>query len=419
MLTNGHIEIIVDHPEVPAGIGGASLNRNTRRHWLGFGARSIGAAVIASAIPRSVWAGGASRTLVSIQLVGGADTNNLVVPMDSGAYADYAAGRGSLALPQSLLLPIFSKRQNGAFGMPQHAAEIVDLYTQGSLAVVANVGEIPRPLTKASLALDAQAVASDVFTPSGNGKMLYLPGGYLAPAWSPALLGRSESDVTRDAFTFDNGVSLVASAHSIAGRRGNNAALTGAVGAMALRTAFPDTGIGRQLSYAARLALAGADAGHGTQIVTVTQGGYAFAGNDSGPRTLDLFRDLSQALAAFYRATFELGIAANTTAFTWSEYGRALRPNSSNAPAPGWGSHHLVVGASVAGGEIYGSFPSLRLGGPDDSNGRGVIIPSVSQIQFAATHGKWLGVSPSELPSRLPGLASFPTPDLGFYGSVA
>src|SRR6185437_6802151 len=132
-----------------------------------------------------------------------------------------------------------------------------------------------------------------------------------------------------------------------------------------------------------------------------------------------LFQELSQAVAAFYKATFELGMGGNTTLFTWSEYGRTLRPGAAPSAAAGWGSHHIVVGASVVGGEIYGRFPSLRLGSDDDATGNGTLIPSSSETQYAATHGKWLGVSPGELPSRLPGLNQFAPADLGFYGSVA
>src|SRR6185437_211064 len=183
---------------------------------------------------------------------------------------------------QSLLLPIHSNRQNGNFGMPQHAAELANLYGQGVLAVVANVGQMPRPLTKIQLAMNPGAVAPEVSEHSGNGKMLYLPGGALAPDWAASILGFEGDSAGKQAFTFNNGVSLAAEGQAVAGPRHNNAALTGALGAASLRTAFPATGIGQELAFAVRLAAAGRDAGHRMQIITCTLGGFGAGSKDFG-----------------------------------------------------------------------------------------------------------------------------------------
>jgi uncharacterized protein (DUF1501 family) len=56
------------------------------------------------------------------------------------------------------------------------------------------------------------------------------------------------------------------------------------------------------------------------------------------------------------------------------------------------------------------------LGGPDDANNRGVLIPTSSLDQYGATMAKWFGVSAAAMPQVFPNLANFATADLGFLG---
>lgn len=68
------------------------------------------------------------------------------------------------------------------------------------------------------------------------------------------------------------------------------------------------------------------------------------------------------------------------------------------------------------GGKFYGQFPSLALGGNDDANTRGTLIPTTSIAQYAATMATWFGVDPANLQTVIPNIGNFQAQNLGFLG---
>ncbi len=91
------------------------------------------------------------KALVCLFMQGGNDSHNWVVPMDADSYNSYASVRGSLAVPFNKLLPLSTPGQGAGreFGMPQELAPLRQRYESGQCAVVANVGTLLRPTTKA------------------------------------------------------------------------------------------------------------------------------------------------------------------------------------------------------------------------------------------------------------------------------
>ncbi len=127
---------------------------------------------------------------------------------------------------------------------------------------------------------------------------------------------------------------------------------------------------------------------------------------------------LGNAMAAFNKAMNDLGLGGNVTTFTQSDFGRTLQPNTSNGTDHAWGNNHLIMGGAVQSG-TYGTYPTLQLGGPDDSgvndwDSQGRWIPSTSVDQYAATLLRWWGLSDGQLGSVLPNLANFGSSNLGF-----
>ena len=102
------------------------------------------------------------------------------------------------------------------------------------------------------------------------------------------------------------------------------------------------------------------------------------------------------------------------TTFTASEFGRTLNPSGSDGSDHAWGSHHFVIGSAVNGGKIYGQFPLLAPGGPNDANTRGTLIPSTAVDQYGATLAQWFGVPAANLPAVFPNIANFATNNLAF-----
>ncbi len=75
-----------------------------------------------------------------------------------------------------------------------------------------------------------------------------------------------------------------------------------------------------------------------------------------------------------------------------------------------------MLGGAVQGGQIYGTFPTFELGGPDDTDIRGRWIPSTAIDQYGATLCSWFGIPDSALPTIFPNFSNFGSRKLGFLG---
>ncbi|HEX4900866.1 MAG TPA: DUF1501 domain-containing protein [Pyrinomonadaceae bacterium] len=187
----------------------------------------------------------------------------------------------------------------------------------------------------------------------------------------------------------------------------------------------PSTSISRQLLQVARLIKASTDPATGInmkrQIFFCQIGGFDTHSNQRVNGQDLLLLQLSQAMNAFYQATVELGVQNNVTTFTLSDFSRTLQPAGTGAAVGSdhaWGNHHLVMGGAVLGNRLYGTFPTIQLNGPDDtdsgSGARGRWIPTTSVEQYAATLATWYGLSTSDLAAVFPLIGRFSSPNLGF-----
>jgi uncharacterized protein (DUF1501 family) len=412
------------------------------------------------------------RALVCVFLFGGNDSNNTIIPTDDTNIQAYNSIRGALALTGTDLTPnVYDAVTNAPYAFHAKLPEVASLFSSKELAVVANVGSLVQPLTRAqyiaaqtplpvnlfshadqqlqwqsSIAqgnsstgwggrvadyIESQNINSSKFPTffSVAGNALLGTGAQtqpvaLAPGASLQLSGfnttaASQARMTAltNLLTLDTGVSLVQAANdtmanSIADATSLSAALAKAT---ALKTVFPKTTIGAQLQQVAQIIQVQADLGMSRQIFFCSLGGFDTHTAEISTHNI-LYPELSPALAAFYDATQELNMAQNVTTFTESDFSRTFQPTSGNGSDHAWGSHHLVLGGAVQGGQIYGKFPTFQLGGPDDTDTRGRWIPTTAIDQYGATLSSWFGIPDSALATVFPNFANFGSQKLKFLG---
>lgn len=192
-----------------------------------------------------------------------------------------------------------------------------------------------------------------------------------------------------------------------------------------LTTTFPNTSLSRQLLQIARLIKASTDPNAGInmkrQVFFAQIGGFdTHSAQLTGQATL--LQQLSQGINAFFNATVELGLSDKVTLFTMADFGRTLQPSGTGTAQVGsdhgWGNHHLIAGGAVQGHTLYGTYPTLALGGPNDTDSggsaRGRWIPTTSVEQYAATLATWYGLSSADLTAVFPLIGRFASPNLGF-----
>jgi uncharacterized protein (DUF1501 family) len=228
--------------------------------------------------------------------------------------------------------------------------------------------------------------------------------------------------------TFDNNFKLIKAASDV---RSSSIQTDSALSSVnpVLNTPFPNpsTSISRQLLQVARLIKASTDPTAGInmkrQIFFVQIGGF-----DTHSQQLNgqgsLLQQVSQAISAFFAATVELGLSDKITLFTMSDFSRTLQPSGTGAAQVGsdhaWGNHQFIVGGAVQGHTLYGTYPNITPGGPDDTDGgsspRGRWIPTTSIEQYAATLASWYGLSSADLSAVFPLISHFSSSNLGFMG---
>lgn len=150
-----------------------------------------------------------------------------------------------------------------------------------------------------------------------------------------------------------------------------------------LRTEFPRGEFGNAVRTASRVLAGGA----GVAALRLTLNGFDKHQNQPGQHA-NLLRQLGEGLAALKSALVELQRWDGTLILTYAEFGRRPQENQSNGTDHGTANAHFALGGRVRGG-LYGAPPALdRL----DGNGN---LPFAVDFRslYATVLERWWGVA--------------------------
>jgi len=356
--------------------------------------------------------------LVVLQLTGGNDFINTIVPYSNPHYYD---ARKKIVVPEDQVLPI-----DDNIGFHQNMAPIKELYDQGSVAIIQGIGypnssrshfraldiwHTCEPdtvgtegwLGKAITALDPhqENVLTGVNFGRGLPRALSSPGvpvtsvgdldnyGLMTPIENKA--ERSEAlKIFKSMYAPAIGNGPVMDYLS---QTGQNLL----IGADMLKVApinytseieYGNNQIAKGLRDVARVHLANL----GTQIFFVSQGGYDTHSTQTPVQPV-LIEDLSKAINDFFQDLRNHNASKNVTMLVYTEFGRRMRDNGSGTDH-GSGGGAFIIGDSIQGG-LYSEYPRLE---PENwENGEDL----EHTIDFRGVYGtlleQWMNIEPSEI----------------------
>ncbi len=340
-----------------------------------------------------------ARVLVVVQLDGGNDALNTVVPF---ADPNYEALRPKLKIAKKDVVKL-----SDTVGLHPALRPLEKLLQAGHLAVMPGVG-YPNPNRShfESMAIwhTAQFDAEEFKSNGWVGRALDPSAGtscMIGGAVPVALRGRksvavslaSEKDVLfsdpaiakqsigapspNDLISFVRRQAL--DAHAAADKLGG---LSGAFDA----GKYPPPGLADRLRLVARLIKSDL----GARVFYTTQSGYDTHASQLFTHA-NLLSEFSGALAAFFHDLMSAKLADRVALLAFSEFGRTIKENGSVGTDHGTAGAVLLAGHGVIGG-LAGTMPSLT----DLAGGEPVMTTDFRQV-YAATLVDWLGL-PAEAP---------------------
>ena len=342
------------------------------------------------------------RILILVELKGGNDSLNTVIPYANPIYAQL---RPSIGIKPEEIIRIDSQQ-----GLHPSLAALVPVWEKNELAIVQGLG-YPQPNLSHFRSIDIWNTASK--------SEEYLSDGWVARALQNGLKPPSGVSFTSEGVLIGiNEQGPMAGGHAVALRSteafvnqsklamptestGNlslqhilnveNNIVDAAKGLrgdkFAFKTEFPAGAFSQSVQTAAQI-VAGQRGKAGVPVIVLSHGSFDTHVNQQGNHA-NLLKQLGEGLAALRAALIEIGAWDRTLVMTYSEFGRRARQNQSNGTDHGTAAAHFVMGGAVRGG-LVGQTPDLsRLDGSQN------LMYTTDFRQLQATIAKqWWGVNP-------------------------
>jgi uncharacterized protein (DUF1501 family) len=438
-----------------------------RRHFL----RTAGATpILALSGGAGLAATSDYRAVVCLFLAGGNDGHNSLVPTD-GAYDDYQKSRPGLALAKAELKNLPGSSAGHTFGMNPALAPLLPAYNEGRLAWLLNAGPLVMPATAQQVLQRSVTVPSFLLSHSdqvmwqqgwlgdadgsgwGGRAMELLPSALRNPMnavtmntsrtlvlgrsspvsflgpwgsryWGSADLAQQGSASTQALMRmaqWQYGGQYQAEYARTFGRSLQESALVtqATLNAPEPNGAFDSDDLGQGMRRLATVMPVFRKLGYKRQLFLLQWGNFDTHAAQRGTAVYSQDYQLAKVarnIAALDAANKASGIDSGVVLLIMSDFGRTLRQASGNGTDHAWGNNWFVLGTPVAGGQVYGTLPTLKLGGVDDAdrNGEGRFAPSMATDQVGATLMRWLGLPDSQLTAAFPNLVNFSTRTLNF-----
>ncbi len=378
-----------------------------RRTFLGAAGGAL-AAWLAPALGAQDRAAQYERTLVLLELKGGNDGLNTVVPY---ADAEYYALRPGLAIARDRVIQLSER-----VGLHPALEPLLPLWRDRQCAIVQGVGYARPNLSHfRSIEIWDTASQSEEYLPEGWLARLFFERpapsqfaadgivvgsaelGPLAGQGVRAIALQNPAEFARQArLAKERGASTNPALEHILKVESDIAAAAARLQtSYAFSTEFPAHALGGALKTAAQLIAGRA----GVAAIKVSHNGFDTHSGQANQHAR-LLRELAEAIAAFRAALSEAGRWESTLLMTYSEFGRRPRQNLSNGTDHGTASAHFVLGGPVAGG-LFGEAPRLR-----QLDGAGNLTYAVDfRSLYATVIERWWGLdSSTALGARFPKL---------------
>lgn len=392
----------------------------TRRSFLQVGGISVAALMAGGPLLKSL-ARAAARTdrrLVIIEMAGGNDGLNTLIPHNDNRYFD---ARPTLAIRNGLAI-------SNEYAFHPKLASMKRLYDAGRVAAIRGPGLIhPDALSHFFMfaALRSGHIGGFTQTPGQTGwpgRIVdslagsddLIAGLTLSSSVNPAMTTLSEKSAS--AVSTEDGMLVVPEGFNerfIAAQRrmslfdptdgaNRRTAKKGLEGFLSLsefltaihpsRAQYPETETARLMAFAARI-LASSDK---IPVLWLNANGIFDTHSGQAAYMQSNLEELDGAIGAFFREMETISLPAGgtladkTVVAVIAEFGRSLSENASGGTDHGKANVHFVIGKPVRGG-LYGEPPSLV------ADEDGSLVPTMSLFDLPYTLAAWMGADPGEI----------------------